>query len=595
MKRLHRGMVAVQTGTNAASPHGDIHKNLSTDNSETASMKIRHPTPAAVAAIAVAFLPLGSARAVTVVVDPKVVHQTFEGWGTSLCWWAELAGKWSEANRERLIGAIVDPDTGLGYNCFRYNIGGGDQPGHTHLAEDRAVPGFKKTETGNYDWSADSYQRNILLGIAARAKNPIFEAFSNSPPWWMTISGCVSGNANGADNLKPTHFGKFAEYLVDVSKHYRDVHGITFRTIEPFNEPSAGWWKSNGGQEGCGFKSNQAKMVKELGRQLVAKGLYPTTTVSAGDETSLEQAVSQLKGYDDSAFLFLSQINAHSYSGWSSRPRLDSIARSRRKNLWQSESGPLNKGSDNSNIALWMSDVIIQDLRGMKPNAWIDWQLGDPSENWMSIRLDHSKQTFGYTARYYMHAAFSRFIRPGSRIVESSDANSVAAITPGGDLVVVLRNAASSAISYDVDLTRFPTIGTTARVHRFALPGSLARLADVPASGKRIQVSAPAQTITTIVVPGAMSPVSPAPPKAPETLRASVIGPNTLRIGSDAVDPIDVELFDAEGMRVFATRIRTHGAETDIPLGDASRGGGVFCVRMRQGNRIWNGLVAASR
>ncbi|HOX53297.1 MAG TPA: hypothetical protein PKY05_17590, partial [Fibrobacteria bacterium] len=60
MKRLHRGMVAVQTGTNAASPHGDIHKNLSTDNSETASMKIRHPTPAAVAAIAVAFLPLGS-------------------------------------------------------------------------------------------------------------------------------------------------------------------------------------------------------------------------------------------------------------------------------------------------------------------------------------------------------------------------------------------------------------------------------------------------------------------------------------------------------------------------------------------------------
>ena len=69
------------------------------------------------------FLPTNS-LAINVIIDPEIKNQTFEGWGSSLCWWAVLAGKWSEPNRNRLIDAIVNPDTGLGYNIFRYNIGG---------------------------------------------------------------------------------------------------------------------------------------------------------------------------------------------------------------------------------------------------------------------------------------------------------------------------------------------------------------------------------------------------------------------------------------------------------------------------------------
>ena len=43
----------------------------------------------------------------------------------------------------------------------------------------------------------------------------------------------------------------------------------------------------------------------------------------------------------------------------------------------------------------------------MKASAWVDWQIGDPAENWRSLALNHSKQTFSPNARYYMHAAFS--------------------------------------------------------------------------------------------------------------------------------------------------------------------------------------------
>ena len=437
-----------------------------------------------------------------VVVDPGKRYQVFEGWGTSLCWWAVKAGAWSEANRSKLIGAIADPDTGLGYTIFRYNIGGGDQPGHNHLDKGdggAAVPGYKPSETGDYDWTADPYQRTIALELAKRAKNPIFEAFSNSPPWWMTKSGCVSGSSDGSDNLKSDYFDDFADYLSEVALHFKKEWGITFRTVEPFNEPSAGWWKSNGGQEGCGFKNNQTQMIVELGKALVKKGLFPETSVSAADETNIGDALKQFNGYSAEALSYMFQVNTHSYSGGDSRKGLFNAAFGQNKKVWQSETGPLHKSGDD-NIALWMADVIMQDLRDMKTSAWVDWQIGDPAENWRSLALNHSKQTFTPNARYYMHAAFSRFIRPGSRIIDSDNGNTLAALREDGALVLVVRNGGSSDARYSFDLSGFDKIGSSAKVYRFELPGSLTAQSDIAVSGKALSMTAPAQTITTMVV-----------------------------------------------------------------------------------------------
>ncbi|MBR6317450.1 MAG: glycosyl hydrolase [Fibrobacter sp.] len=440
-----------------------------------------------------------------VVVDPGKKYQVFEGWGTSLCWWAVKAGAWSEANRSSLIGAIADPDTGLGYTIFRYNIGGGDQPGHNHLTKGDGggkVPGYKPTEKGDYDWTADPYQRAIALELAKRVKDPIFEAFSNSPPWWMTKSGCVSGSSDGSDNLKEDYFDDFADYLSEVALHFKTEWGLTFRTVEPFNEPSAGWWKSNGGQEGCGFKNNQSRMIVELGKALQKKGLFPETSVSAADETSIKQAHDQLGNYTAEALSYLGQVNTHSYSDGSYRKQLFNRAFGLNKRLWQSETGPLSKSGD-EHIALWMANVIIQDLRDMHAEAWIDWQIGDPAENWRSLALNHSKQTFTPNARYYMHAAFSRYIRPGSRIIDSDNGNTLAALRPDGALVLIVRNSGSSDVKYSFDLGEFVKIGTSAKVVRFELPGSLTKQSDIAVSGKALSMTAKANTITTMVIDGA--------------------------------------------------------------------------------------------
>ena len=454
---------------------------------------------------AVAFLANGAMAQTKVVVDPGKKYQVFEGWGSSLCWWAVKAGAWSEANRSKLIGAIADPDTGLGYTIFRYNIGGGDQPGHNHLTKGdgaAAVPGYKTTEGGDFDWTADPYQRNIAFELAKRVKDPIFEAFSNSPPWWMTKSGCVSGGNNGADNLKEDYFDDFADYLSEVALHFKKEWGITFRTVEPFNEPSAGWWKANGDQEGCGFKNNQSKMIVELGKALQKKGLFPETSVSAADETNIGDALNQFNGYSSEALSYMFQVNTHSYSGGENRAKLFNAAFAKNKRVWQSETGPLHKSGD-ENIALWMAGLILSDLRDMKANAWVDWQLGDPAENWRTFALDHKKETFTPNARFYMHAAFSRFIRPGSRIIDSDNGNTLAALREDGALVLVVRNSGTSDVKYEFDLRGFDKIGASAKVVRFELPGSLKALSDIAVSGKTLSMTAPAQTITTMVIDGA--------------------------------------------------------------------------------------------
>ena len=41
-----------------------------------------------------------------------------------------------------------------------------------------------------------------------------------------------------------------AVYMAVVAKYYKDNFGITFTSVDPFNEPIADWWKANGTQEG---------------------------------------------------------------------------------------------------------------------------------------------------------------------------------------------------------------------------------------------------------------------------------------------------------------------------------------------------------
>ena len=64
-----------------------------------------------------------------------------------------------------------------------------------------------------------------------------------------------SGNSDGTkDNLPAENYDVYVDYLTELVSFYRHNWNITFRTLEPFNEPSASYWHAGNKQEGCHFE-----------------------------------------------------------------------------------------------------------------------------------------------------------------------------------------------------------------------------------------------------------------------------------------------------------------------------------------------------
>jgi O-glycosyl hydrolase len=435
-------------------------------------------------------------------VDVGNKHQTFEGWGTSLAWWAYQIGGWSSSKRDQFLDLIVDPTTGLGYNVFRYNIGGGDAPGHNHMGTNRQMPGFRSS-SGTWDWNADARQTSVLTRLVAKGQDVIIEAFSNSPPYWMTKSGCASGNTDGSNNLKDDAYDAFADYLTEVTKHYHDALGITFRTLEPLNEPNANWWKANGGQEGCHFgAANQQQIIKAVAASLTTKAIADTH-VSASDENSMDDAYSILSGYDSATLAALVQMNVHSYAG-SKRTQLRTLANNRGKRLWQSESGPLSVDlASNTDAAIFMAGRIIQDLRELEPEAWIEWQVVDPAATWTSFTVNDTQESWTPVKRFYMQSGFTRYIRPGATFVDIDNADMVAAVSADGSMLTIVARNGDSATSkgFTFDLTSLPSLGASIEAYRTSSNENLAHLPAIAPAGWSFTATLPAYSVTTFVIP----------------------------------------------------------------------------------------------
>ena len=178
--------------------------------------------------------------AVTVRIDPSYQQQEFEGWGTSLVWFANATGGYPDAIRRQLVDMLFGED-GLNLNIARYNIGGGNAPDvrKDYMKAGATMEGFWKAPEGttqqdmdwwdpnnpdHWNWDADANQRWWIDQIKDKVTR--WEAFSNSPPWFQTVSGYVSGGFDSStDQIRADRVDEFATYLVRVDR----AHGAGAR------------------------------------------------------------------------------------------------------------------------------------------------------------------------------------------------------------------------------------------------------------------------------------------------------------------------------------------------------------------------------
>lgn len=455
---------------------------------------------------------LPPADTLSYIVNPFVVRQHFDGWGVSLCWWAGQCGKWSDSKIDEIISWLVSP-TGLNYSHFRYNIGGGDDPENRnctphHMGSGKGLraemEGFKDFSGDEYHWNRDAAQRKIMLKIKEKRPDAVFEAFSNSCPYYMTYSGCVSGNTDGGkDNLKPEYYEEFAHYLVDVCKHYKDEYGIEFKTLEPFNESVTGFWYANGPQEGCHFDyESQIKFIKVLEPILKESGL--NTVISASDETNVGLSVNGFKAYQNAGIMpLVGQWNTHTYSGSNGdRARVSQLAHEAGIPLWMSETGSGGNGIAGN---LSMAQRLIDDMRYIQPEAWIDWQyMEEANDQWCTIRGSFAEQTYYKVKNFYVRQQCSRFIKRGYDIITSPCPKSLAAVNAARDTLIIVALNEGAATTHQIDLSLFGELPARNRIrtYRTSASESLALVANAfKISEKILTLKLPEQSITTLVIP----------------------------------------------------------------------------------------------
>ena len=161
-------------------------------------------------------------------------------------------------------------------------------------------------------------------------------------------------------------------------------------------------------------------------------------------------------------------------------------------------------------------------MNGMLPSAWVIWQIIDRHHSdynnmernnkslrgayWGTGIFDHIDEKLLLGKRYYAFGQFTRYIRPGDRIIASSPSTLAAWNRESGKIVVVAVNSTANECPMMFDLSAFPQIAANAaKVIRTSGPVNAGENwnEDIPAApvrDKKLDVQLAPFSITTFVI-----------------------------------------------------------------------------------------------
>lgn len=473
--------------------------------------------------------------------DAKLIFNDgkFEGWGTGIAWWGNRLG-YSDTLTEQAIKLFFDEETGLGMNIVRYNIPGGDDPTHTHITRtDTKMQGFTyyNEETGEYEFdkTVNPNQRNVLFKIKEFCGDKLIaEAYTCSPPFYMTESGCTSGSDKGiTNNLKDEYYDDYADYIAEVLRIYKDEYGFIFDSISLMNDPISEVWIGLRTQhEGCHFDGGQSvkTMYSEFADAMNERGLIDDIEVSLdGSISGIYRATNLVvRG-------IVSRYNLHTGSDLSkpydrNAKHIKTIGIDEGKNLWITKCDSRSKHdkcTGEMGAALQFANKIVSDMGSFMPAAWvienaIDYHIcaegyqgnqdtGMPdtvSQSYWGLAVaDHDNEKIILTKKYYAYGQFSRYIRPGYTIFADSNDDVLVTYSPDEKkLVIVAVNNAEAETELKISLEAFEYDGGMAKVIRTSgeLEGgeNWAELPDVEVGMDMFETELKGYSITTFIIDG---------------------------------------------------------------------------------------------
>lgn len=451
--------------------------------------------------------------------------QTMDGFGASGAWWPTDLYHFSPT-AQRQLGALLFSRAGLALSQYRYNIGGGGVGVKNRY---KAPPSFI-TAASKFDWDADPAGMDFLK-MAAADHVPQLIGFVNSAPAQFTTNHQSCGG-----RLAPDQVAAYAAYLTTVVSHLEQADHISLSYVSPMNEPDTTQYTCH--QEGMAVPvSERAALVTTLAADLATTSAHPG--VIADESSLVSQLLAETPGWlaDAGSAEAVVAHHGYDYPGASELAKVASLP----VRHWNTEICCFNgKGfgwqyDPTMTSGLWLADTIWSDLSLAGDSAFDWWVAASPNLGCDPMQVSgcqnevnpggrndglvyfdpywnlDGNQGFYLTKRYWVMAAFSRYIRPGSVLHDVSglpDGLRAVAFQRGSDWVVEIINDRATK---DADL-------------HLRLPGKADR-------GLTALVTDASRSLAPLPVTGTVAdPVITAPPASVTTLLYSTISPRPRRL-----------------------------------------------------------------
>ncbi|MGH9604351.1 MAG: glycoside hydrolase family 30 protein [Terracidiphilus sp.] len=388
-----------------------------------------------------------------IAVNEMQQFQPIEGFGFALTGGsAQLLMRMTPERRTALLKQLFSTDgDGIGVSYLRVSIGSSDMNARVYSYDDLPAG---ETDPSLARFSLAPDQADVIPALKEiLAIDPRIKILGSpwSAPAWMKTNGQVKGG-----HLKPKYYGAYAQYFVKYIEGMK-AEGVAIDAITVENEPLN--------------PKNTPSMVMFAGEEdaFIGKYLGPAFQ-KAGIKTDIQlyDHNPDVPSYplsilaDPVAGKYAVGTAFHLYGGESSE--LSKVHEAYpNKNLYLTEQSVTEQpGSPTMDIAEPVSRVLIGATRNWSRNVLLwnlaaDPEFGPHTSNGGctgcvgAITLDGDKATLNVA--YYALAHFSKFVRPGSVRIGSSELEqlqTVAFLTPGGKVVLVAANTGNFPKTFQI-------------------------------------------------------------------------------------------------------------------------------------------------
>lgn len=431
-----------------------------------------------------------AAGATTVTVDFSKQLQTIEGFGAAITWVAQDLPNFSAANQTAILDALYNtsvPSAGLSW----IRIG-------TMLCQFNPSSG-----TYNFNDPTISSEVNWVNRVnAAYGAHKVY-ASTWTPPAWMKSNGSCS---NGG-SLNTANYPDFANTMVQWLQDWKGAVGSEVNVESLQNEPN-----ENVSYDSCIYTPAQINAVSESylvpamrNAGLTSQFTVPEPSVYGGTSYFASNWATPILS-DNVMASDISFMSTHGYGQLTNLSKPCTVCQQYGKEIWQTEVMSSNGGYSGSitDAQTW-STSIYQSLNKGGFSAWFYWwAMNYTNDNGGLINYSQSTWTFQIPKRVYTIGNFSRFIRPGSKLLtstsSSSSLESTAALPTAGKVVLVLSNTGAGTQTVNVTLSNAASLPSTVIPYVTSSTQNQAQQTAIPVSiNGTFTVTIAAHSVVTLV------------------------------------------------------------------------------------------------